>query len=226
MEKQNHSLTDEEKNFLNKIISPRSLYLFIHQEIIENKGAAFVRFADGDFEVIKSVKENFSLEKKYGIDWINDLGLQNVDLNKISDELIYAGNNAKYIAPSISAINYETFKGSYFFKDRKNYFDIFSFYDFNKEMIKEIYESADGVGVITRQAEYFSKKIKNKFNTHTEYFTLNNRNDIKLILNKIQKSSLKLFIVMGGPIAKFLATKIQELGKICIDVGRSIENWS
>lgn len=50
-------------------------------------------------------------------------------------------------------------------------------------------------------------------------------NDINKILDDIKNSKSDLFIISGGPIGKNLAYKVEKLGKIIIDLGRSIEKW-
>lgn len=172
MEKPKQQISNEHLKYLKKTMSSNALFLIIYNHLLTKEPASFIRFADGDFEILNSIKYNFSLKEKYGQEWIKDLGMENINIYKLAEDILEAGNNAKYIAPSISGVNYSIFDGWHFFKERDFYFDIFSFYNFDENMIDDLYKKSNGVGVITRNAKNISEKIYNKYKVNTDCFIL------------------------------------------------------
>ena len=220
------SLSQREKEILQKTISPSAVFWLIQDALFKKEGASLMRFADGEYRVLGDSKLYSGKFKAFGDGWNIEYGLEDMDIQLLAQELRDAGNQCKYLAPSISGVWWDIYAGWNNFNERPFYVDNFYPYKIADEEINLLLNSANGVCYIHRDGHYATNAKERVPSQNIEHLTLNSYKDIPSIKESIKNSSCQLFLWSGGPIGKTLGVYIQNLNKVGIDIGSAMNRWA
>lgn len=225
-------LTDEERTLCKKTISPKALYALVGDAIVKKESISIVRMGDGERKILASdAKETFTDFERDYTGWNERLGIHDMPIENLRQNILDAGNTCTYFAPSVSGISYPGYRLYDFFEARSEYYDNFFVNDWTKEMIQRLLEASDGVCILHRDHESIIKSFQNNYSfakpVHFEGFTKHSWEDNDAAIAAAMNSKSQLILFSAGPGGKIIAPSIaQGENKIVIDVGNTLIPWS
>lgn len=225
-------LTDLERKICLKTISPKAIYAIVGNAIINRQSISIVRMGDGECKILMADKTKpFTDFNRTHKDWNKRLGIEGIPTDVLQKNILEAGNNCTYFAPSISGIFIPGYYLYNFFKPRPYYFDNFYVNDWTAEMIRMLLEASDGIFIIHRDYKKiisnFKKNIICDKKIKFDGFPKNNWDDNEQAIDTAIKSGMQLILYSGGPGGKVIGPKIAKAkNKIVLDIGNTLMPWS
>ena len=227
MEYKFKSLTEEERRICKHTIGVTEFFWLIIDALYNNEAMSVIRYGDGEYRVIKDAKKYSGKFKAFGDGWNKKLGLLDMDIGVLSQQLIDAGNNCKYLAPSTSGFFWDIYSGWYFFNPRDLYVDIWWYYKFGQEEKNLILNNAKGICYVHNNPTWLVDAARaKKLNSRVDGVKMESYKDIPTVLEFIKKTDCQLIMWAGGPVGKMLGPEIEKLGKVGLDLGSNIGNWA
>lgn len=223
-----------EREICLKTISANAVFAIVGDAIAAKKSISIVRMGDGEYRALKSDRtQSFGFVGSNCPEWNARLGVEGMPTGLMQDNLLKAGNECTYFAPSVSGISFEHFNLYEFFDPRPFYFDNFFVEIWTAQMIKILLEASDGVFIMHREYE----KIIENFRKNYEFdngkemrfggFPKNNWDDNEQAIEAAVNSDMQLILFSAGPGGKAIAPEIAKAeNKIVIDAGNSLIHWS
>jgi len=221
------TLTEEERYICNHTISYTAIFWLIIDHLYNNQPMSIVRFGDGEYRIIRDSLKYSGKFQAFGDEWNERLGLLDIDIKILAKHLVDAGNSCKYLSPSTSGFFYSIYYGWDLFKKRDLYVDIWWYYKIPADQKNLILSNAKGIAYIYNDSDWLIQAARSKnLNQKIEGINMKSYKDISEVLNFIKNTDCQLIMWAGGPIGKILGPKIEEMGKIGLDVGSAIKNWA
>ena len=219
------ALSDKELDIVKKTISHQSTYWLIQDALFKHEGASFLRFADGEYQIIKDAQQYSGKFRAFGDEWNGIYGLLDLDIQLLKNQLVDAGNNCRYLAPSISGIWNGSYSGWNYFNSRTFYIENFFPYGLTNEQINIILTRADGIAYVIRDGQYANTAREHNRNAKIVHIPLSSYKDIPRVKEDLITSNCQLVLLSGGPIGKVLGPIIEKMGKVCLDIGSAMHRW-
>jgi len=228
------SLRNAEKEICFKTISPTAIYAIIGDAVINRRSMSIVRMGDGEFRILETAdRKQFDFFEHKEDGWNERQGLKGISIDILRKNLMDAGNNCTYFAPSVSGISTPLYHLYDVFKPRPYYFDNFFVEIWTAVMIKMLLEASGGAFIIHRNYE----KIIDNFGKNYEFdsekkvafrgFAKNNWDDNEQAIEAAVYSGMQLILFSAGSGGKIIGPEIAKAeNKIVLDVGNALIHWS
>lgn len=216
-------LTDEDKQFCEKIISSDALAALVVDRIKRRIPTSVIRMSDGERGVIAysqtGKQEGFMLDQN----WLRRYGLLNVDFKKVGEDLLWAGHEADFLACTISGIFWDCFRVNQYFPERTRFIDQF---------YPQLWTATDRVGavlragpvlVLHREHARITSQLINKYGITATGLLLNSWRDHKPLLDTLTTHPATTVLVSGGASGKAFCVRLAKAtGKVVLDVGEAL----
>lgn len=218
-------LSEDKRSIALSTISSNSFYYVILDHILKNIPMSVVRMGDGERLILEDYKNGSnSLKNRFNDEWINRMGLVDIDIEYLANSLIRAANTCTYFAPNINGLVKDNFYLYEYFNKRDIYIDNFFVNYFSQGRINLLYREAKTVAILNRNDDILHSFLE-KSDTQITYlpFKITNWNQYQEVAEQVIKSKAKLVLVSGY---KELCPYISTNGStICLDIGNSMEQW-
>ncbi len=223
-------LQDNERDICFRTLSPKAIFAIVGDAIQEKKGMSIIRMGDGEVGLLKAPNG----KEFHGFDYIDPewnirMGIAGLEIEKIKENILKAGNESTYFAPSVSGISLGEYSSHNYFNSREFYFDNFFVNDWGKGMIRMLLEASDGIFIIHKEFEFL---IEN-FVTHYKIprskfagFQKKSWRDNDQAVQEAIKSGKQLILFSAGPAGKIIGPEIAKAGRVVLDVGNTLVGWS
>ena len=225
-------LSRSEKEICFKTISPKAIFAIVGDALKKHLSISIIRMGDGESKILSSTKSAkiFTEFDNTHKDWNKRLGIKGMPIDLLRKNILKAGNECTYFAPSLSGISLPDYFLYNFFKPRSIYFDNFFVNEWNTKMIKTLLEAAEGVFIIHRDYEKIITNLKKNYKLNKQVFKgfkKNSWQDNQEAIETAVNSGMQLILFSGGPGAKIIGPEIAKgNNKIVLDIGNTLIPWS
>lgn len=226
-------LTAAEVVFCESSISADAFAAIVIDRLVTHRGLTCVRASDGERALVSHYLHGADLAPFLkDPEWTARYGIAGADMYAMGREILEAGNDASYLAPTISGLWYSQFKTVDLFKPRYKYVDIFYPYHWgrNQECKLGVLNAAPRILLAHHNCEkIIADMTASKGEALTSQligFPLKSWTEHDQVLDLIERAHPDLVLVCGGPHGKVLVGKIGKMGRpiVALDVGSAIEN--
>lgn len=222
-------LSAEDWAFTDKILSSDALAAQIITHIKNRTAASVIRMSDGERAVIKHVEDGSLTEFLKDPVWLKRFGLEGADIRKVGEELLWAGNNADYLACTVSGLYLHQYRVHNLFTARRHFID--SFYPrmwWATHRVVDVLRAGQVLILHRNQAALVPKLAERYGLKGTEGMTLDSWRDQEGLLERVRTHAASTVLVSGGPSGKPFCVKLARVtGKVVLDVGEAMTNcWT
>ena len=164
-------------------------------------------------------------------DWLTRYGVKGADLKALGKAIHAAGNNATFLAPTVSGLWLPQFKTWNLFTPRAQYVDIFYPYNWarNLEALHGVLNAAGKVLLAHKNCAGIISGITKspKLTTKLVGFPLTSWSQHDDVAKVVGEERPDLVLICGGPHGKVLVDKLGQLTdqpRVILDVGSAVEN--
>jgi len=218
-------LTDEQRAFCHKILSSDALAALLIDRIKNKVPTSLIRMSDGERAYMAYSQGKSATGFMADPAWLKRYGLVNADARQIGKDLLWAGNEADFLACTISGLFWECFVVHPYFPDRKVFIDQF---------FPSCWQATDRVGAVLRAAPSLVLHreqativpvLKERYDlANIDGVVLDSWRDHKRLLEELKDHPAGLVLVSGGAAGKaFIVRLAQATGKVVLDVGEAMQ---
>ena len=225
----NLTLDDGQRAFCNKILSSDALAALLIDRTIRGVPTSLIRMSDGERAFMAHARGDKPTSFMRDPRWLARYGLTGADQKKVGEDLLWAGQQADYLACTISGLFHGAFVLHPYFPEREQFID-----QFWPAMMKV----TDRVGPLLRAApslvlhrEWGSivpelKSRSKLVDIHGE--RLDSWRDHDALMERVRRHHAGLVLVSGGASGKaFIVRLAQYTGKVVLDVGEAMQGcWT
>lgn len=225
-------LSDLEKEICSKTISSKAIYALVGDAILKRQSMSVVRMGDGERKILDAdPTQPFLAFEATHEGWNRRLGIEEEPVDLLQREILEAGNECTYFAPSISGISYQEYFLYQYFKPRSMYIDNFFVNDWTPEMVQTLFEASDGVCIFHRDYRQIIQNFQTNYHFTKEIsfdgYTKDSWKDNGTAIEAAIRSSAQLVLYSGGPGGKIIGPRIaQAANKVVLDIGNTLLPWS
>jgi len=215
-------LTDEQLSYCARTMSSEALAAIIVHRLVTNIPTSVVRQADGEKCIIARTKGEGTASFLEDPTWLAKYGLTAADLDGVAEDLLWAGNNADFFAPSVSGLWRHKYNLYPYFENREQFVDVFYHRMWaERGRVAPVLQAARGVIVLHRDHEAVAANLKQNYGLqHVESFPLSSWKDQEAAKEFVQQSRNQLVLVSGGPAGKrFIVELAADCQRVVLDVG-------
>jgi len=224
---QDIDLTEDQLAFTNKILGSDALAAQLITRIKHRQATSVIRMSDGERGTIdhgQGGKLPWFLNTP---DWVKEYGMEGSDFKQVGKDLLVAGNEADYLACTISGVYAPHFNVVKYFPEREQFVSSFFVNQMNATGVWKPILSQAPVIVVHRHYELMVQKLKQKYglNDVTGY-RLDDWKGQSNIGAALKGKPYSIVLVSGGPIGKPWMVKLaQETGHCVLDVGAGMTDF-
>ena len=223
-------LSSDELDICHKTLSPRATFALVGDAVAQRKGISIVRMGDGELGLLNAKNgEPFN-----GFDHIDPksnerLGFEGLEIAEVKKLILEAGNTCTYFAPSVSGISKLDYMLHDRFLPREYYLDNFFVNDWSKKMVHLLLEASDGVFVIHKEYQLLIDNFATHYDLSRSHFAgfakMSWRDNDEAVAAAVG-SDKQLVLFSAGPAGKVIGPKIAKAGKVVLDIGNTLPQWS
>lgn len=220
-------LDDQDKAFCNKILSSDALAAILIDRIKDRVSTSVIRMSDGERAMIRHAQggpmEAFMRDNA----WLQRYGLWQADLKKVGQDLLEAGQDADFLACTISGLFLKNFRVHDIFPDRKQFIDQFYPTMWNAtDRVGDVLRSGS-VLVLHRNHATIVPTLRKKYGlAKISGLPLTSWGEHKRYLQDLVIHEADIILVSGGAAGKPFCVKLarESNGKCVLDVGEALES--
>ena len=217
-------LTDEDRDFCNKILSSDALAAQIVDRIKRGVPTSVIRMSDGERAIMAVSRGEPAAGFLNDQNWLRRYGLMGANLRQVGADLLWAGKEADYLACTISGLFWNIFRVHPYFPERQQFIDQF---------YPQMWNCTDRVGavlragpvlVLHREHARLAPLLAKKYGlSDIDGAILNSWQDHNKLLVQVKAHLAKTVLVSGGASGKpFCVRLAKETGKVVLDVGEAL----
>jgi hypothetical protein len=219
------SLTSDEMSYCSKVLSSDSLAAIIAHRVIMGIPTSVIRMADGERSLIEGLQGTPLISELSDERWLARYGLLDADLKKVGRNLLQAGEEADFLACSISGLYMRNYRTWEYFPQRACFVDqFFASLWMATDRVGAVLSSAEkGVLVLHREAPALAAKLTARYGIKATGMVLDSWKDHERLLGSITHQKERIILVSGGPAGKnFCVQLAKSSGCVVLDVGESL----
>ncbi|OQA09846.1 MAG: hypothetical protein BWY66_00385 [bacterium ADurb.Bin374] len=222
-------LSAEDWAFTDKILSSDALAAQLITRVKDRVPTSVIRMSDGERAVIKHAKDGSLAGFLKDPVWLKRFGLEGADIRKVGEELLLAGNNADYLACTVSGLYLPQYRVHNLFPDHRQFID--SFYPrmwWATYRVGDVLKAGQVLILHRNQAALVPKLAERYGLKGVEGMTLDSWRDQEGLLERVREHPASTVLVSGGPSGKPFCVKLARVaGKVVLDVGEAMTNcWT
>ena len=217
-------LSPEDLAFTDKIMSSDALAAQLVTRIKQRIPTSVIRMSDGERAIIEYAQKGTLTGFLKDPVWLKRYGLMGVDLKQVGRDLLWAGEQADYLACTISGIFWGCFRVHQYFPQRTRFIDQF---------FPQAWVATDRLGAILRAGPVLvlHREHDKMCSALASIYGLTDITGIKLdswrdhagLLNQIPQHHASTVLLSGGASGKPFAVRLaQASGKVVIDAGEGL----
>lgn len=217
-------LTPEDLAFTNKILSSDALAAQLITRIKQRTPTSVIRMSDGERAIIEFSQGKPASGFMKSPDWLKRYGLLGSDLAKVGRDLLKAGQEADYLACTISGVFWDCFRVHQFFPERTQYIDQF---------FPQLWVATDRLGpilragpvlVLHREHDKYVDILRRTYGQpNIQGMKLDSWRDHAALMDSVKGSTATTVLLSGGASGKPFAVRLaQHTGKVVIDAGEGL----
>lgn len=217
-------LSEADLDFTNKIMSSDALAAQVLTRIKRKIPTSVIRMADGERAFIAYSQGAAPAGFMQSPEWLNRYGLAGADLAKVGRDLLQAGEEADFLACTISGLAWPDYRVHQYFPTRGQFIDQFYPYFWDtKERTGHILRAAP-VLLLHRDHALYVPRIAKRYGVQDiEGMPLASWRDHDRIIEALKQHRAGTVLVCGGPSGKAFCVRLAKAtGKVVLDVGEAI----
>lgn len=219
------ALTDSQRAFCHKILSSDALAALLIDRIKRHIPTSLVRMSDGERAYMAHARG----EEKAGFmrdpQWLARYGLTGCDARKVGGDLLWAGNEADFLACTISGLFWNIYELHPYFPNKPFFIDQFW---------PQLMASTDRVGallrsgpvlVLHREQHSIVPVLRERYGlVDVNGMELNSWKDHEWLMGAVATHHARIVLVSGGASGKaFIVRLAKHTGKVVLDVGEAMQ---
>ncbi|MEK7649911.1 MAG: hypothetical protein AAB367_03075 [Patescibacteria group bacterium] len=223
-------LSTTEADLCRRTLSSRAAFALVSDAITQRTSLSIVRMGDGEVALLEAEDGRpFTRFNDRDAAWNARLGIDGLDVANIKANILKAGNECTYFAPSVSGISRRDYWLYDHFEPREVYLDNFFVNDWTKDMLDMLLRASDGVLIMHKDPEELARNFVQTYGipqSHFAGFEKRSWRDNDAAIDAAAHSDKQLVLFSAGPAGKLIGPEIAKSGKVVIDVGNTLPGWS
>lgn len=218
-------MNDENLAFCNRILSSDALAALLIDRVRRSVPTSLIRLSDGERAYMAYAQGEEKAPFMRDPKWLARYGLTDCDPKKVGRELLECGNQADYLACTISGLFWDIYKLHPYFSNRPQFIDQFW---------PALMACTDRVGallrsgptlVLHREQHAIVPALRDRYGlVDCNGMELNSWKDHEGLYEAVGAHHAKLVLVSGGASGKAFIVKLaQKTGKVVLDVGEAMQ---
>ena len=217
----------DELAFCNRTISSDALAAIISDRLYRKVPTSVVRFSDGERAAIVVSEGGDPIPEFKNDNWLERYGLLGADMRAVGANVLKAGNEADFVACSISGLYLPYYRTWTWFKERKQFVDQFypTLWNATDRVGAVFASSPNGIIVVHRNADTLLGKLRHKYHVEGCSVPMKSWQEHNQVMKAITKRPEQLVLVSGGASGKLFCVQLAKVtGKVVLDVGEALES--
>jgi len=222
------ALTAQQLDWCHRTISSDALAAITLHNLATETPCSIVRAADGEQCIIAYAHGAPLRRFLTDPDWLVRFGMPDTDLKQVAENLIRAGNEATYYAPSISGLYKSKYNLYQYFQDRQEFADVFYHREWKERGWLDVMLPTTNLLVLHGQPERVKAALIENFGCRRiETCEVHSWKDHDAVRRAVEKSTAQLVLGSVGPVGKYLLVELaRDYGKVVLDVGNGmLKSW-
>ncbi len=219
------NLTPDLISFCYKILSSDALAALILDRLKKGQSASVIRMSDGERAFMAHAQGAAPTAFMKDPSWLARYGLTGIDQKKVGKDLLWAGQNADFLACTISGVFDASYRVHPYFPKRQHFIDQFwPTLWWATDRVASVLRHGP-VMVLHREHVSIVPVLRAKYQlTAVEGRSLDSWKDHDRLIAEMKNHPTRLMLVSGGASGKAFCVRLaQQAHKVVLDVGESLQ---
>ena len=224
-------LSPEKYALASRTVSPLAFYYVVAHHLAMKLPLSVVRMGDGEAILLREQQEKNWPEDKaidlFDDQWLLRMGMVGLTYRELQRRLQKAFAECDWFAPSVTGLVSSGFDVAQYFAiaTKARIVDNFFVNRWTSEQITHLFEISSGILLIHSNPALADAMQKRHTRFKMQYLKLDSWIDTQTVISLAKEYPHQLVLYSGGCGGKHIGPVLAKTGKVCIDVGNSMERF-
>jgi hypothetical protein len=224
-------LSDDKYALAARTVSPLAFYYVVAHHLTMRKPLSVVRMGDGEAILLQEQNDHEWPDDKvidlFGAQWLKRMGMVGLTYGELRRRLQRSFRDCDWFAPSVTGLVISAYDVAQYFdvSTKAHIVDNFFVNRWTPEQIEHLLDLADGILLIHASAALADAMQKKHTRFKMQYLKLDSWVETETVIYLAKEYPHQLVLYSGGCGGKHIGPVLAKTGKVCIDVGNSMERF-